>query len=123
MLTLKVLPQRFAVCKVASLEGVDYTRPFVFVSKTDDELSLVCDVESVPQDVTDKETGWQAVKIAGQLDFGLVGIIAKISGILAAQGISLFVVSTYNTDYVLLKEANFERALGLLAAEGYVIER
>ena len=57
MLTLKVLPQRFAVCKVASLDGIDYTRPFVFLSKTDDELSLVCDVESIPEDVTDVESG------------------------------------------------------------------
>ena len=62
-----------------------------------------------------------AFRIQGVLDFSLVGILSGISGILAAQGIGIFAVSTFNTDYILVKEENFDRALDILAAEGYRI--
>lgn len=122
MLTLRILPQQFSVCKITSPEGVDFTAPFVFLSKTDDELSLVCEARSVPADTTDVEPGWRCLKITGQLDFALVGILAKISGILAEAGISLFAISTYNTDYILVKEPALEKAAALLQNAGYTID-
>ena len=122
MLTLRILPQQFTVCKITSPEGVDFTAPFVFLSKTDDELSLVCESQIVPENTTDTEAGWRGFKITGQLDFSLVGILAKISGLLAEAGISLFAISTYNTDYILVKESSLEQAVASLKKAGYTIE-
>ena len=75
---------------------------------------MVCESDHLPESATDVEPGWQAFRVAGVLDFGLIGIIARISAALAAEGISLFVVSTYNTDYVLVKAQDFERAIKAL---------
>ena len=104
----------FSVCKITDISGVDFSRPFVFMSKTDEELSLVCESTRVPECVTDIEDGWKAFRIAGTLDFSLVGIVAKLTTILAEEGISVFVISTYNTDYILVKAHNFEKALRIL---------
>ena len=68
-----------------------------------------------------REDGWRAFRIEGVLDFSLIGILAGISGILAENKIGIFVVSTYNTDYVLTKEESFERAMALLARHGYTV--
>lgn len=105
---IKALEEKFTVCKIQDVSGVDFTRPFVFLAKTDWELSLVCETEHVPPDVTHAEPGWRAFRVDQALDFGLVGIIAGITKVLAEAGISVFVVSTYDTDYVLLKEKDFE---------------
>lgn len=121
MLTLQRLPQMFAVCKITSPAAVDFSAPFVFLSKTDDELSLVCEASAVPPDALACEPDWRALKIVGQLDFGMVGVIAKISAVLADQSISLFVISTYNTDYVLVKAAAFDTASSLLSDAGYAV--
>jgi hypothetical protein len=71
--------------------------------------------------VTERDDGWRAFRIVGMLDFSLVGILAGISEVLAVNRIGLFAVSTYNTDYILTKEENFERALEVLGSEGYTI--
>ena len=92
-----------------------------FIGKTDEELSLVCITENTPSKTIERDDGWRGFRIQGTLDFSLVGILAKISGILADHKISIFAVSTYNTDYVLVKEENFDRALSILEAEGYSI--
>ena len=97
---------------------MDFTRPFVFLSKTDDEISLVCESEHVPSNVIVEEPSWRAFRVAGTLDFGLIGIIASITSVLAEAGISVFVISTYDTDYVLLKSHNFEQAISLLKKRG-----
>ena len=119
---LKVLGQRLAVCKVASIEDVDLSGDLVFVGKTDEEISLVCEASAVPSSATDCEDGWRAFRIEGVLDFSLIGILAKISNILADAGIGIFVVSTNNTDYILVKEESLEQALEVLQAAGYVFE-
>ena len=120
-MNLQVLPQAFAVCQISDLSGVDFTREFVFVAKTDEELSLVCETECVPPTTRKREDGWRAFRVSGVLDFSLVGILAKISGLLADDGISIFAVSTYNTDYILVREASFACALAALAKAGYAI--
>ena len=118
---LKKLPYRLTVCKAADLSDIPLDAGFFFIGKTDEELSLVCRTEDVPARATDRDDGWRGFRICGTLDFSLVGILAKISGILADHKISIFAVSTYNTDYVLVKEENFDRALSILGAEGYTI--
>ena len=118
---LKRLEYDFSVCKVTDLSGVDYTQEFCFVGKTDEELSLVCITENVPDNTIEREDGWKGFRIQGVLDFSLIGILSKISGILAENKIGIFAVSTYNTDYVLMKAENFDRAMDVLAQAGYEV--
>lgn len=118
---LKRLDYDFSVCKVADLNDVDMTQEFCFVGKTDEELSLVCITENVPDNTIEREDGWKGFRIQGVLDFSLIGILSKISGILADNKIGIFAVSTYNTDYVLMKAENFERAMTVLVQEGYEV--
>lgn len=118
---LKKLPYDLTVCKVASLADVDLDGELFFLGKTDEELSLVCRTEDVPAATVERDDGWKGFRIEGVLEFSMVGILSKLSGILAENEIGLFAVSTYNTDYILVKEANFAKALEVLAAEGYTI--
>ena len=94
---------------------------FYFIGKTDEELSLVCKTEDTPGNTIERDDGWRGFRIQGVLDFSLIGILSKLSGILADHKIGIFAISTYNTDYILVKEENYERALTVLAAEGYTI--
>ena len=118
---LKKLPYDLTVCKVASLADVELDSELFFLGKTDEELSLVCRTEDVPAATTERDDGWKGFRIEGVLEFSMIGILSKLSGILAENEIGLFAVSTYNTDYILVKEANFAKALEVLAAEGYTI--
>ena len=118
---LKKIPYRLTVCKVKDISDIDMDAEIYFIGKTDEELSLVCITENTPSNTIERDDGWRGFRIQGTLDFSLVGILAKISGILADHKISIFAVSTYNTDYVLVKEENFDRALSILEAEGYSI--
>jgi hypothetical protein len=100
---------------------VDISRPFCFTGTTDEELSLVCPVDMVPENTTHRDDGWRAFRIVGILDFSLIGILAGISEILAANGIGIFAISTYNTDYILTKAENYDAALKVLGDAGYTI--
>ncbi|MBO4688811.1 MAG: ACT domain-containing protein [Clostridiales bacterium] len=120
-MVLKKLPYNFSVCKVSDASGIDLKGEFVFVGKTDEELSLVCRIEDVPENTTDRDDGWKAFRFEGVLDFSLIGILSKISGTLAENRIGIFAVSTYNTDYILVKEENFERAMEALKKAGYEV--
>lgn len=122
-MTLETLPQTFTVCQPTNASAVDLTQPFCFIARTDEELSLVCPTGAVPADIIAREDGWRGVRICGVLDFSLVGILAQIAGILAAEQISIFAVSTYNTDYVFIKDAQFGPALEALEKEGYTVIR
>ena len=120
---LKVMPYELTVCKVRSVENIDLSKSFYFIGRTDEELSLVCKTEDTPADTTDRDDGWKGFRIQGILDFSLIGILSRLSGILADNGIGIFAVSTYNTDYILVKKENFERAMSVLASAGYSIVR
>ena len=120
---LKVIDGDFSVCKVEDLSQVNLNQDFYFIGKTDEELSLVCRTGDVPAGTVSREDGFKAFRIQGELDFSLIGILAGISAVLAENKIGIFVVSTYNTDYVLTKADDFERALGLLESRGYGIAR
>ena len=118
---IKKLPYELSVCKVADVSEIGLNDEFFFVGKTDEEISLVCKTEDVPAETTVREDGWKGFRIEGVLDFSLIGILSKISTILAENKIGIFAVSTYNTDYILVKEENFERALDALSKAGYEI--
>lgn len=118
---LRKLPYDLTVCKVASIGEIDTSGEFFFVGKTEDEISLVCPTEKVPTKTTEREDGWKGFVIQGVLDFSLIGILSKISGILADAGIGIFAVSTYNTDYILVKAENFDEAERELALAGYSV--
>ncbi len=118
---LKRIDHRFSVCKVADFSQVELKDAYCFIGKTEEERSLVCLTEKVPANTTHREDGWRAFKIQGVLDFSLIGILAKISAVLAGNGIGIFAVSTYNTDYILTKEENYEKALRALAGAGYQV--
>ena len=120
-LTLEPLDARLSVCKVSDYAGVDVDAPFVFAGRTDREKSLVCPEALVPEGVLEREDGWRAFRVRGQLDFSLIGILAGITRVLAENGIGVFVLSTFDTDYVLVKDAAFRPALNALASAGYTI--
>ena len=116
---LNIIDNKLTVCKVANISAIDLTADFFFIGKTDEELSLVCRTEDTPSETLERDDGWRGFRIQGSLDFSLIGILSKLSGILAEHKIGIFAVSTYNTDYILVKEENFERALEALASNGY----
>ncbi len=118
---LKRLEYGFTVCKVAEISEMNTESDFYFIGKTDEELSMVCKTEDTPANTTARDDGWRGFRIQGILDFSLIGILSEISGILAANKIGIFAVSTYNTDYILVKEGDFDRALEVLSAEGYTV--
>jgi len=118
---LKKMPYELSVCKVGKLSPEILADEFFFIGKTDEELSVVCMTEHVPADVRERDDGWKAFRIQGVLDFSLIGILAPIAAILAENGIGIFAVSTYNTDYILVKRENFDKALEVLKRAGYSV--
>lgn len=119
---LKRIEYDLTVCKVKDISDIDMTSNFYFIGKTDEELSLVCKTEDVPAETIERDDGWKGFRIQGILDFSLIGILSKLSGILAEHKIGIFAVSTFNTDYILVKKENYNRALEVLASEGYTID-
>lgn len=118
---LKRFDYELTVCKVSDESMIDLGKDF-FIGKTDEELSLVCKTEDTPAETTARDDGWKCFRIQGVLDFSLIGILSKISGILADHKIGIFAVSTYNTDYILVKSENFSKAVEVLEKEGYTIK-
>jgi hypothetical protein len=124
-LNLQVLKGRLSVCRLAANIAIpDWAiggGEFVSITRTSDELSVVCSESSAPKDVK-CEHGWRAFKVAGPLDFSLTGITESIAKPLAEAGVSIFAVSTYDTDYVMVKEENLEKAIRALSAAGHVVK-
>ena len=111
----------FTVCKLSNIAQLNLENEFTFVSNTDDEISLVCPFENVPSQYLAREDGWCCYRIQGILDFSLIGIISKISNILAQNHIAVFVISTYNTDYIFVKEFDSILTEKVLMDAGYPI--
>ena len=118
---LKRLVHELTVCKLSGVEDIDLNKEFYFIGRTDEEISLVCRTEDTPKNTIERDDGWRGFRIQGVLDFSLIGILSKISGILAENRIGIFAVSTYNTDYVFVKEENFEKALSALEKDGFSV--
>jgi len=122
--SLDVLSEVLAVCRLpidTAVPNWAWWGELTSITSTDDELSLVCAADAVPNDVN-HTGGWRALKVRGPLDFGLVGILAGISAVLADAVIPIFAISTYETDYILMREARLDRAIDALKAAGYRIE-
>ena len=120
-MVLKQLSDHFTVCKISDPSAVNWNARFCFFSRTDEELSLVCATEDVPSDTNAREDGWRCFRVQGILDFSLTGILSRISGILAENKIGIYAVSTYNTDYIFVKDAAFEKAMTVLKKAGYTV--
>ncbi len=118
---IHILAQSFSVCKIVNLSGVNTGAAFTFLANTDEELSLVCETNSVPQITLAREDGWRGFRVCGVLDFSMVGVLANIATLLAENNISIFAISTYNTDYIFTKEPSFERAVQLLTQAGFTV--
>ena len=119
---LQIIEGKFSVCKVENLRAVNFNVPWLFVGKTDAEISVVCLTADVPHATLAREDGWRALRVAESMDFGLTGVLAGISTVLARAGISIFAVSTFDTDYILVKAENLGLAQTALEAGGYSIE-
>lgn len=122
-LTLSLLPETLAVARLpagAALPGwIDWSDPFVTVSRTRDELSVACPEVRVPAEAK-AERGWRGFKVEGPLDFALTGVLARLAAPLAEAGISIFAISTYDTDYLLVRAADLEVATAVLQRENTV---
>ena len=120
-LSLSVLPETLAVCRLGPDDAVPaWARAGAFgaVTRTASELSIVCREASVPAAVT-ANRDWRAIAVDGTLDFALTGVLAALASPLAAAGVSIFAVSTYDTDYVLVKGDTLDRAVAALSAAGH----
>lgn len=118
---IKKLDQDFSVCKVMDYSLVNMNAEYSFIGKTDEEKFLVCITGDVPPNVIQRDDGWKGFRIQGVLDFSLIGILSEIAEILAKNSISIFAISTYNTDYIFIKKENYQKALDILKHSGYKI--
>lgn len=116
---LEVLAEEFTVCKVAQPEDVPFDAPWLFTGRTDGECSVVCRVEDAPRETLAREDGWRAFRVAGSMDFGMVGVLAGLATALSGAQVSIFAVSTFDTDYILVRAGQLETALAALRAAGH----
>lgn len=117
---IQVLHEAFSICRLRRMPAAG--KRWHFLAVTDEEISLVCPTAEAPKDAEKRDDGWRAFRVEGTLDFSLVGILADLSSRLAAARIGLLAVSTYNTDYILTKDKDFDRALAVLTDAGYAVE-
>jgi uncharacterized protein len=124
-LTLTILPQKMAICRFEKNHwpgpwwlGAD----FFSLTQTEQELSIICDESSVPRDVNKVERGWRTFKVTGPLDFGLVGILAKLSATLADANIPIISISTHDTDHIMVRDVNVKDATDALKKAGFTIK-
>ena len=122
-LTLKLMDEELSIHRYLVNSQIPvqvYESEFFTISKTDDELSIVCS-SSVKLDCDTSSTHWRGFKVLGPLDFSLTGIMAELSAVLAQANISIFAISTYDTDYILVKADNTQAARAALQLAGYSI--
>jgi hypothetical protein len=122
-LTLSIVPGVFAVCRLdPSLPVPGWASPdgFIAIVRTAEELSIVCAEQTVPLGVT-CQRGWRGLKVAGPLDFALTGVLASLAGPLAEAGVSIFAISTYDTDYLFVREEQLGAAFDALRRAGFAI--
>jgi len=120
---LTLLQNQLAVCRMepdAPIPAWALTGSIWSITRTHDELSLVCGQERIPAGIQ-SEPGWRALKGDGPLDFSLTGILAGLAGVLAVAEISIFAISTYDTDYVLVRSTSLQAAVAALRRAGYVV--
>lgn len=121
---LEAVEIRLAVCRLDAASDVppwvDRSREFTSVTRTKDELSVVCARDDVPDGVP-MEGPWRALRVKGPLVMTLIGVVAALANPLANAGISIFAISTFDTDYILVHEPDFDAAVGALTQAGHVV--
>lgn len=122
-LRIVIHPQRAAVSRLAPDAAIpDWVRgTFLSITRTHAELSIVCDEEAVPDGIT-ADRGWRVLEVVGPFEFSVTGVAAALTSALAAAGISLLLIATYDTDYVLVKDELLERAADALRHAGHQVE-
>jgi hypothetical protein len=123
-LTLQVLADRLVICRLAPDDEVPawaWHGALVSVTRTAEELSIVCAEAAVLDTIAPVERGWRALRVEGTLDFELVGILAGLATRLAEAGISIFALSTFDTDYLLVRAADLDKAIEALQAASYEV--
>lgn len=118
---IQEIDREFSICKVKDYTQINLNSKYCFIGKTEEENSLVCLTEEIPDHVIARDDGWKAFRIQGILDFSLVGVLSEITAILAQNKIGIFAISTYHTDYILTKKENYRKALKVLDRAGYEI--
>ncbi len=122
-LRLTLLEPTFAVCRLAAdavLPAWALGGSLSSVTRTPRELSVVCEQSRVPSGAQ-VEVGWRCLMVEGPLDFGQIGVLASLTAPLAASKVSVFAISTFDTDFLLVKQANLERALSSLGDSGFTV--
>lgn len=120
---LTVLPEEFSIIQIGYFSDIDLSISPLFIGKTEEEIFVVLPTKDLTAATLNREDHWKVFKIEGVLDFSLVGILAKLTPILAECSISIFAVSTFNTDYILVKTADFEKAKQVLIQHDYQITK
>jgi len=120
-LTLKILPNRLAVCRLkadAPLPDWIDESDFSSITRTEKELTIVCDEVLVASGTT-SETGWRCIEVEGPLDFSEIGIVFSLTQPLAEIGVAVFLISTFDTDYLMVKEKDLAKTIDTLTAAGH----
>ncbi|MCC8180801.1 MAG: ACT domain-containing protein [Planctomycetes bacterium] len=120
-MNVQLIQGEFAVARLRRMPQPANDVDWWFVSMTPEEISLVCRPDAVPADAEKVEPGWRMFKVAGPLQFSMVGILSRITGALAAKRIPLFAISTYDTDYIIVKEPMVESAKQALTEDGWTV--
>lgn len=120
---LLLLAQEFCVCKVREWTPDLFDAAYCFMARTPDENSLVCPSILAPHNCIAREDGWRCLCVKGPLDFSLTGVLAGIVGPLSTAGIAIFSISTYDTDYILVKSESLTTAIQALERAGYRVAR
>ncbi len=122
-LILSILPETLAICRLdknAPIPDWAFSGSFISITRTEEELSVVCPQINIPEGVRHDE-GWRCIKVDDTLDFSLTGVIASLTMPLAFEGVSVFAISTFDTDYLLVKEKNLGKAAAVLSENGHLV--
>ena len=123
-LSLSILPETLAICRLEKDDGIPgwaLGAHFVSLTRTSEELSVVCPQTQVPEEVK-RDAGWRCLKVEGPLDLSATGVLASFVTPLAREGISVFALSTYDTDYLLVKQKDLEKAVMVLSQNGHQVK-
>lgn len=120
-LMICVKKERYAICQLSSVPDLYKIHGFSTVSVTGKEISLVCEQKSIPETAAKVSDNWVMFEVMGKLDFSVVGLIAEISTALARNNVPIYAVSTFDTDYFLVKAVHMEKAIDALVTTGYPV--
>ncbi|MFI3251604.1 MAG: ACT domain-containing protein [bacterium] len=118
-MNFEVLEPEFVICKIESFEEVSIHDEFCFITKTDEEISLICTTRYTPQRTIAIQKNYRGIRLKGPLEFNTVGTIAKLISLLSLNDISVLSVSTYNSEYIFLKNSRLGKAVDILIANNY----